>query len=384
MKINKNKKEKIMEKDYENLFAVKHVLRKEALETLRRNFAHNTEFEKVFYEVACKEPRPIRKYRISSSVQDNICSYSLNKERLFSNDLKDIVSKNDLGNLFERSEKKAKFGLIYNSKNKRGTNYNIHSIFCLTGEYIILFAFTGIAIKRSNTGEIFNSLGNVVIKKSDLQNFSELNLASCLYNMDEFINSYKLCNQFGRLDEFLKTIHPDVMNEFTSLGWSKTLEDYYQAVIDSQEYLLAKNSTIDDLCNYFKDQDRTLFSVVSRESFSIKYRIIYELFKSFMFLMTSRIKTETFESVLSGKVKNPPTQFEDSLTGRRNQGIIIVDRLYDTEINVDCPFGVRGHWRNQYYGRDTAGNPIHKMIFIEAFEKKGYHRKATKELVESK
>lgn len=74
----------------------------------------------------------------------------------------------------------------------------------MTGEYIILFAFTGIAIKRSNTGEIFNSLGNVVIKKSDLQNFSELNLASCLYNMDEFINSYKLCNQFGRLDEFLK------------------------------------------------------------------------------------------------------------------------------------------------------------------------------------
>lgn len=100
--------------------------------------------------------------------------------------------------------------------------------------------------------------------------------------------------------------------------------------------------------------------------------------------MTSEIKTETFESVLSGKVKNPPTQFEDPNTGRRNQGVIIVDKLYDTEINIDCPFGVRGHWRNQYYGRDAAGNPIHKRIFIEAFEKKGYHRKATKELIENK
>lgn len=376
-----------MEKDYENLFAVKYVLQKEALETLRRNFSHSTEFEKVFYKVACKEPRPIKKYRISSNIRDSICSYSLNKERLFSKDLKDIVSKNDLENLFKESEEKAKFGLIYNSipKNKQETDYNIHSIFCVTGEYIILSAFTGITIKYSNTGKMFNSLGNVVIKKSDLQNFSELNLANCLYNMDEFINSYKLCNQFGHLDEFLRTIHPDVINEFTSLGWSRTLEDYYQAVIDSQEYLLTKNNTIDDLCNYFKakNQDRTMFSVISKESFSIKYRIIYELFKSFIFLMTSRIKTETFESILSGKVKNPPTQFEDPNTGRRNQGVIIVDRLYDTEINIDCPFGVKGHWRNQYYGKDAAGNPIHKKIFIEAFEKKGYHRKATKELVEN-
>jgi hypothetical protein len=100
--------------------------------------------------------------------------------------------------------------------------------------------------------------------------------------------------------------------------------------------------------------------------------------------MTSEIKIETFESVLSGKVKNPPTQFEDPNTGRRNQGVIIVNKLYDTEINIDCPFGVRGHWRNQYCGKDITGKSIHKKIFIEAFEKKGYHRKATKELVESK
>lgn len=38
-----------MEKDYENLFAVKHVLQKEALEKFSRNRKHNTEFENVFF-----------------------------------------------------------------------------------------------------------------------------------------------------------------------------------------------------------------------------------------------------------------------------------------------------------------------------------------------
>lgn len=41
------------------------------------------------------------------------------------------------------------------------------------------------------------------------------------------------------------------MNEFTSLGWSDTLEDYYKEVIDSQEDLLSNNKTIDDLIKYF-------------------------------------------------------------------------------------------------------------------------------------
>lgn len=379
-----------MEKDYEKLFAVKYVLQKEALEKLRRNRKHNTEFENVFYEVAYKELRPIRKYKVSNSVQDYIRSYSLNKERLFSGELKDIVSKENLERLFKKSEEKTKFGLIYNSstKDRLEKDYNAHSIFCITSEYIILYAFVGINISKYDDNGIektFNSLGSVVIKKDDLLNFSELHLADCLYNMDEFVNSYKLSKQFKCLDEFLKSISPEVMNEFTSLEWSETLEDYYKAVIDSQEYLLYSNKTIDDLIKYFRNtDDQTLYSSRFRESFSVKYRFIYESFKSFIFLMTSDIKTETFESVLSGKVKNPPTQFEDPNTGRRNQGVIIVNKLYDTEINIDCPFGVRGHWRNQYYGKDMTGKSIHKKIFIEAFEKKGYHRKATKELVESK
>ena len=136
-----------MEKDYEKLFAVKYVLQKEGLENFRRNRKH---------EVVSKEPRPIRKYKISSNIQNYIRFYSLNKERLFSSKLRDIVSKKNLEDLFRNSEKKAKFGLIYNSstKDKQETDYNAHSIFCITSEYIILYAFIGKCIMGNDKKNI--------------------------------------------------------------------------------------------------------------------------------------------------------------------------------------------------------------------------------------
>ena len=49
---------------------------------------------------------------------------------------------------------------------------------------------------------------------------------------------------------------------------------------------------------------------------------------------------------------------------------------YYTTINVNTPFSISGHWRNQYCGRDKDGNPIHKRIWIEEHEHSGYHRMA--------
>lgn len=43
-----------------------------------------------------------------------------------------------------------------------------------------------------------------------------------------------------------------MMNEFTSLGWSDTLEDYYKEVIDSQEDLLSNNKLQMILLNILK------------------------------------------------------------------------------------------------------------------------------------
>ena len=114
----------------------------------------------------------------------------------------------------------------------------------------------------------------------------------------------------------------------------------------------------------------------------VKYSIIKSAIKTFLFLMTSDIKTETFESIVAGKMKNAPTTFEDPNTGGRNQGVIVIDKTYDHEIIVDHPFGVKEHWRNQYRGRDKDVNPVHERILIHSFEKKGYHRKAKKEKLE--
>lgn len=47
---------------------------------------------------------------------------------------------------------------------------------------------------------------------------------------------------------------------------------------------------------------------------------------------------------------------------------------YYTTINVDTPFAISGHWRNQFCGRDKDGNPIHKRIWIEEHIHSGYHR----------
>ena len=49
---------------------------------------------------------------------------------------------------------------------------------------------------------------------------------------------------------------------------------------------------------------------------------------------------------------------------------------YYTTINVNTPFPISGHWRNQFCGRDKDGNPIHKRIWIEEHEHSGYHRVA--------
>lgn len=127
----KTKRKKNYGKRLREIICSKICFTKEGLEKFRRNRKHITEFENVFFEVVSKEPRPIRKYKISSNIQNYIRFYSLNKERLFSSKLRDIVSKKNLEDLFRNSEKKAKFGLIYNSstKDKQETDYNAHSIF---------------------------------------------------------------------------------------------------------------------------------------------------------------------------------------------------------------------------------------------------------------
>ena len=130
---------------------------------------------------------------------------------------------------------------------------------------------------------------------------------------------------------------------------------------------LIKEGAKEDV-NSVKFNNLTLYDYSRQTALMLSYLILLKL-----------IDHEShFESILPKTVKNRPTTFIDPKTGRINNGVIVVDKFYNTEIFVDHPFGVCGHWRNQYCGRDEFGNKKHKRIWIEAFEKSGYHRKSIK------
>lgn len=58
--------------------------------------------------------------------------------------------------------------------------------------------------------------------------------------------------------------------------------------------------------------------------------------------------------------------------------IKILDCKWFTELIRDTPFTVRGHLRWQFHGE---GRKDRKLIWIDEFQKEGYHRKAEKQVV---
>jgi hypothetical protein len=56
----------------------------------------------------------------------------------------------------------------------------------------------------------------------------------------------------------------------------------------------------------------------------------------------------------------------------------ILDCKWFTELIRDSPFKVRGHFRWQFHGEGRKGR---KLIWIDEFQKEGYHRKAEKEVI---
>lgn len=97
--------------------------------------------------------------------------------------------------------------------------------------------------------------------------------------------------------------------------------------------------------------------------------------KMFIFLKTSKILDKTFvsETTILGNFK----QHNSS-----NNGLIVIDSFWDSNINVINPFSVSGHFRKQPY-KDKNGEKRTEVIYIDSFMKKGYNRKAKKEQIES-
>ena len=99
--------------------------------------------------------------------------------------------------------------------------------------------------------------------------------------------------------------------------------------------------------------------------------------ETLLYLKLSKTREEHFETSFGKRLDS------NKVANEGFSGIISVDKFYTTEVHVDHPFGVRGHFRNQYIGLDEDGNKKHKLIWISEFEKKGYHRRATKNIIEN-
>lgn len=115
------------------------------------------------------------------------------------------------------------------------------------------------------------------------------------------------------------------------------------------------------------------------EKYQTDYKVKYELTKTclqaFLFIHfakvinTTRI-SQTDEFIpFAQRVRNKK---------KSNIDIIEVNTLYDERLKVINPFSVRGHFRNQPTGK---GRESTKLIYIDAFMKSGYTRKATVEKI---
>lgn len=106
-------------------------------------------------------------------------------------------------------------------------------------------------------------------------------------------------------------------------------------------------------------------------AYLFKYDLLLTALKMFLFLKTASVIQQTYISEDKGR------------TYERKQGTVrnyvLVDSTWDSDITVLNPFAVRGHFRHQPK-KDERGRWYRDLIYIDAFMKKGYHRRATKVL----
>lgn len=100
-----------------------------------------------------------------------------------------------------------------------------------------------------------------------------------------------------------------------------------------------------------------------------KQELLVTVLKMFLFLKTASVIQQTYIS--EGQFK-PYARHKGEL-----RNYILVDSTWDGDITVINPFSVRGHFRHQPK-KNSKGEWYRDLIYIDAFMKKGYHRKATK------
>lgn len=123
---------------------------------------------------------------------------------------------------------------------------------------------------------------------------------------------------------------------------------------------------------YDKDWSNLCDSGIMIEDFKVKKSAIWYALKMWIYLKTAKEITQEYIP------DNTPTY-------KRGKGYVPlnymqVDATWNKNIDVNSPFPVSGHFRHQPK-KDSNGEWYKELIYIEAFMKHGYHRKAKKQLL---
>ena len=162
--------------------------------------------------------------------------------------------------------------------------------------------------------------------------------------------------QFPHNDE-MKNLYPlidGLIKDFPSLQEGDTKSVFASL---SNRRILAK----------FKKENRP--SVPALEMHAFGWSCVYMAFKAFIFLKTSEVYTQVYVP------DSTPSAFRRK--GFKPLNYIQVDATWDMNIDVNTPFPVRGHFVHQPC-KDEKGEWTRKLIYVEQYMKKGYHRRAKK------
>lgn len=126
--------------------------------------------------------------------------------------------------------------------------------------------------------------------------------------------------------------------------------------------------------NLKKAQKEKKKSLPAMQMHGFAHMCIYTAFKAFVFLKTSEVYSKTYVP------DSTPTFMRKR--GFKPLNYIQVDTTWDMNIDVNTPFPVRGHLVHQPC--KVNGEWTRKIIYVEQFMKKGYHRRAKKTIEEEK
>jgi hypothetical protein len=118
------------------------------------------------------------------------------------------------------------------------------------------------------------------------------------------------------------------------------------------------------------EDERVPYTRREAQSYLYKLSILDTVLRMFVFLKTASVIEQTYISD-----NEPVRSYERGKGVIRN--FVLVDSTWDGDITVLNPFSVRGHFRHQPK-KDENGEWYRDLIYIDAFMKKGYHRRATK------